>query len=292
MIPQRIKRETGRYALVDGIPYQMPVEGKNSPALMAIYTIDAGKARALMPGDEIHPIRLGRRALLVITVIDYRDTNIGKYIEFSIAIACTHGAKQAPSVLPILFMKPFGTGQYVYDLPVSTEISVKGGKGIWGMPKHQANLNYIITDQTVSSQYDLDGQMVMKIEIDRPRRTWLPLNMGAVNYCQFRGMLMKSQIYFKSKLGFSLLKRGSARLTFGDHPRAQALKDLRIGRNPLFTGFFPAVTGILDDHVDSWFLSYENPPQEALEGMESVVDLGLSQEWLAPPAASIKQSAK
>jgi hypothetical protein len=292
MIPQRIKRETGRYALVDGIPYQMPVEGKNSPALMAIYTIDADKARALMPGDEIHPIRLGRRALLVITVIDYRDTNIGKYIEFSIAIACTHGAKQAPSVLPILFMKPFGTGQYVYDLPVSTEISVKGGKGIWGMPKHQANLNYIITDQTVSSQYDLDGQMVMKIEIDRPRRTWLPLSMGAVNYCQFRGMLMKSQIYFKSKLGFSLLKRGSARLTFGNHPRAQALKDLRIGRNPLFTGFFPAVTGILDDHVDSWFLSYENPPQEAPEGMESVVDLGLSQEWLAPPAASIKQSAK
>jgi hypothetical protein len=292
MIPQRIKRETGRYALVDGIPYQMPVEGKNSPALMAIYTIDADKARALMPGDEIHPIRLGRRALLVITVIDYRDTNIGKYIEFSIAIACTHGAKQAPSVLPILFMKPFGTGQYVYDLPVSTEISVKGGKGIWGMPKHQANLNYIITDQTVSSQYDLDGQMVMKIEIDRPRRTWLPLSMGAVNYCQFRGMLMKSQIYFKSKLGFSLLKRGSARLTFGNHPRAQALKDLHIGRNPLFTGFFPAVTGILDDHVDSWFLSYENPPQEAPEGMESVVDLGLSQEWLAPPAASIKQSAK
>src|SRR5256884_6786093 len=104
MIPQRIKRETGRYALVDGIPYQMPVEGKNSPALMAIYTIDADKARALMPGDEIHPIRLGRRALLVITVIDYRDTNIGKYIEFSIAIACIHGAQQAPYVLTILFI--------------------------------------------------------------------------------------------------------------------------------------------------------------------------------------------
>ena len=29
-------------------------------------------------------------------------------------------------------------GQYVWDLPVSTEISVKGGKGIWGTPKHQA----------------------------------------------------------------------------------------------------------------------------------------------------------
>ena len=292
MIPERINRETGRYALVDGIPFQMPVEGKNSPALMAIYTIDADKARALLPGNEIHPLRLGQRALLVITVIEYLDTNIGKYIEFSIAIACTHGPKQPPGLLPVLFMKPFGTGQYVYDLPVSTEISVKGGKGIWGMPKHQANLDYVITDRTVSSQYDLDGQLVMKIEIDRPKRAWLPLNMGAINYCQFRGMLMKSQIHFKAKLGFSLLKKGSARLTIGDHPRAQVFKDLGIGRNPLFTGFFPAVTGILDDHVDSWFLSYESAPKEAPEGMESVVNLGLSQEWLAPPEAPVTQRIK
>jgi len=292
MIPERINRETGRYALVDGIPFQMPVEGKNSPALMAIYTIDADKARALLPGNEIHPLRLGQRALLVITVIEYLDTNIGKYIEFSIAIACTHGAKEAPSLLPALLMKPFGTGQYVYDLPVSTEISVKGGKGIWGMPKHQANLSYIITDRTVSSQYDLDGQLVMKIEIDRPKRAWLPLNMGAINYCQFRGMLMKSQIHFNARLGFSLLKKGSARLTIGDHPRAQVFKDLGIGRNPLFTGFFPAVTGILDDHVDSWFLTYESPPKEAPEGMESGVDLGLSQEWLAPPGAPVTQRIK
>jgi hypothetical protein len=189
-------------------------------------------------------------------------------------------------------MKPFGTGQYVYDLPVSSEISVKGGKGIWGMPKHQANLNYIITDRTVSSQYDLDGLLVMKIEIDRPKRTWLPLNMGAINYCQFRGMLMKSQIHFNARLGFSLLKKGSARLTIGDHPRAQVFKDLGIGRNPLFTGFFPAVTGILDDHVDSWFMTYESPPKEAPEGMESVVNLGLSQEWLAPPGAPVTQRIK
>ena len=292
MLPERIQRETGRYALVDGIPFQMPVEGKNSPALMAIYTIDAGKAQALLPGNEIHPLRLGQRSLLILTVIEYLDTNIGKYIEFSIAIACTHGVKQVPGLLPVLLMKPFGTGQYVYDLPVSSEISVKGGKGIWGMPKHQANLNYIITDQTVSSQYDLDGQLVMKIEIDRPKSAWLPLNMGAMNYCQFRGMLMKSQIHFNARLGFSMLKKGSARLTIGDHPRAQVYKDLAIGRNPLFTGFFPAVTGILDDHVDSWFLSYESPPKEAPEGMESVVNLGLSQEWLSPPEAPATQSIK
>ncbi len=264
----------------------LPVEGKHSPALMVAYPIDAEKAQALIPGNEIYPFRLWRKGLLVITVIDYRITSIGRYIEFSIAIACTHGSKRAPRLLPALFMKHYGTGQFVYDLPVSTEISVKGGKGIWGMPKHQANLDYIIGDQTVSSQYDLDGQMAMKIEIECPKSVWLPISMGAINYCQFRGMLMKSQIHFTSKLGFFLAKKGSARLTIGDHPRVQALKELDISPDPLFTGFFPEVRGVLDDHVDSWFLSYEHPPQQLPEGLESIVSLGLSQEWLAPPKRS------
>jgi hypothetical protein len=269
--------------LVDGIPFKLPVEGRDSPALMVVYSIDAKKARALLPGNEIYPFRLWRRGLLVITVIDYRITSIGSYIEFSIAIACTHGSNWAPPLIPALLMNYYGTGQYVYDLPVSTEISVKGGKGIWGMPKHQANLDFLIQDDTVSSQYDLDGQMVMRIDVERPKRAWLPLNMGAVNYCQFRGMLMKSQIYFSAKMGFSLFKTGSARLTIGDHPRAQPLKDLDISPEPLFASFIPAVRGVLDDHVDSWFLSDEQLPRQQPEGLASVVNLGLGREWLPPP---------
>ena len=34
-IPKRVKKYRGRYALVDNIPYQMPIYAKDSPALMA-----------------------------------------------------------------------------------------------------------------------------------------------------------------------------------------------------------------------------------------------------------------
>src|SRR5215470_14115871 len=97
------------------------------------------------------------------------------------------------------------------------------------MPKHQANLDFVIGDEWVSSQYDMDGQLLMRVDVQRPKRAWLPLNMGAANYCQFRGMLMKSYIYFKGKIGFSLFKKGSARLTIGDHPRIRPLKSLEVG---------------------------------------------------------------
>jgi hypothetical protein len=281
--PARLDRQAGRWALVDGIPFQMPVYCRNSPALFAAFSINADKARKLIPGNEIYPFRLWNKGVLVVSVIDYLDTNIGRYIEFSIAIACTHGARPAPRLLPALFMGHYGTGQWVFDLPVSTEVSVKGGKGIWGMPKHQGNLNYIIGDDVVSSQYDQGGMFAIKIEVQRPKSAWMPVSMHGVNYTAFRGMLFKSGVYFHGKLGFQLFKKGSATLTIGDHPRVQALKDLEINPNPILAAFLPAANGVLDDHSESWFLSEAKLPTVVPEGMESVVNLGQGQEWLAPP---------
>ena len=285
-IPKRLLRQTGRRALVDGIPFDLPVNSDQSPALMAAFPIDADKAAALLPGNEIHPFRLwGNTGLLVVTVIDYRITDIGKYVEYSIAIACSHGRKPAPPILNALFYKHYDVGQYVVDLPVSTEISVKGGKGIWGMPKHQGNLDFIITDDTVSSQYDLDGQFVMRIEIDKPKKAGFtpPMHVGAANFCQFRGMLMKSYIYFRGKMMLNLFSKAKARLLLGDHPRIAPLKTLNIRPDPIFTAYFPASNGVLDDYFESWFLTYDAMPQQAPEGFESVIDLDLNEDWLEPP---------
>jgi hypothetical protein len=281
-VPARIDRQAGRHALVDGIHFTLPVASDKSPALMAAFAIDAAKAARLMPGNELFPLVFGSRGLLVVTVIDYRLTNIGKYIEYSLAIACTRGARPAPPLLPLVFQRHYQVGQYVVDLPVSSEISVKGGKGVWGMPKHRASLDFLIGDDRVSSQYDLDGEMVTRIDVARPR-AWLPLNMGAANFCQFRGMLMKSSIYFKGRIGFSLFRAGSATLTLGPSRRADWLRDLEISERPVFAGFFPETRGILDDHFECWFNSYERPPEAMPEGLESVVDLGQSEDWLPAP---------
>lgn len=284
MIPARQRRLTGRHALVDGIPFVLPVDSSGSPVLMAGFTIDAARARALMPGEEIHPLRLpGGRGLLVITVIDYRVTDIGKYIEFSIGVACTRGSRRAPTLLPGLFRRAFGTGQFVVDLPVSTEVSVKGGKGIWGMPKHQANLDFTVTDEQVSSQYDLDGQLAMRIELDRPGGVRLPVRASAVNYCQFRGLLMKSSVYFRGGMHLGFGRRASARLYLGSHPRMDPLRDLDIASDPLFTAWLPTTSGVLDDHFEGWFLTSPEPVTQVPEGLESVADLGRSEVWLEPP---------
>lgn len=286
-LPSRIKNYTGRFALVDGIPFTLPVAAHNSPALMAIFPINPEKAKSFLP-QGIHPFRLWQKALLVVTVIDYRETTIGKYIEYSIAIACTHGAKPALPLLPALLPGVFKLGQYVVDLPVSSEISVKGGKGIWGMPKHQGQLNFLISANKVSSQYDLDGKLVAYIEIEPPTFTGIPVKTRASNYCAFRGMLMKSDILLDTHFGVRLGQSAKARFVIGDHPRLQALHELEIGP-ALAACYLPSITGILDDHIESWFLDYDQLPAKAPEGLASVVNLGLSETWLPAPTAPVPE---
>lgn len=291
-VPKRILDYTGRYSLVDGVPFTLPVKATNCPAFMAGFFCDYNKAKELMPGNELHPFKfINGKAIFMATIVNYVDTTIGKYIEYSLALAVTRGSKPAPAMLPALFMKSYHTGQYILDLPVSSEVSVKGGKGIWGMPKHKANLDFIDNGSMVSAQYEKDGQFAFRVEIEKPKNCNIPINVGACNYSHFRNMLMASYIYFKAKAGIKFGKNAKGNLYIGDHPRTRFMRDLNINSKPFFTLFMPSANGILDDYFENWFMTYEKKPDRVTpEGFESVINLGISEEWL--PAPSFKEYQK
>ena len=286
-VPHRQERLRGHHATVDGIKYSMPVNSDDSPVLMAAFPINKRAAAAILPGTELRPFSLGGKGLLVVTVVNYKSTDIGQYIEYSLAIAVTHGSRPAPPLLPLVFQKTFGLGQYVVDLPVSTEISVKGGKGIWGMPKHRASLDFVVTDSTVSAQYDDAGRLGCFVEIERPGPMGIPLKLAASNYCAFRGMLMKSDIYFEATGDIALGGNAKARLVLGDAPGVAVLKTLQPAEKPVFTAYLPEARGVLDDHYEAWFLTAPTAEEAARipggDPLESVVGLGQGQEWLPAP---------
>lgn len=285
-VPSRQRRLEGSHAQVDSIPYVMPVDTSDASCLMAAFPISAKAAKALLPGTELHPLSMGfGRGVLLITVVDYRRTDIGSYIEYSIAIAVTHGARPALPVVPLLLQRAAGLGQFVVDLPVSTEVSVKGGKGIWGMPKHQASLDFVVGQGAASALYEADGRLACLVEIARPPRTRLPMKLAADNYCAFRGMLMKSTIYFAGSADVGLGAASRGRLVLGG-ALAEKLRPLKIGKTPLFTVFIEKTKGVLDDHFESWFLTAPTAAATAAlqtDGLDSVAGLGRGEVWPPPP---------
>lgn len=287
-VPRRQGRLRGQRALVDGIGYDMPINSDDSQVILAGFSCDLAAAAALLPGKELHPVSLGRgRGLLLATVINYVVTDIGNYIEYSLGIAATHGRRPAPPLLPAVLPGLMKFGQYVVNLPVSTEISVKGGKGIWGMPKHQASLDFVVTDTTVSALYDKDGQRGCYLEVQRPAPTNLPVRMAGVNYCAFRGLLMKSYVYFDSEADVAIGRSARGRIEFGDAPGVAGLRTLDVADSPMLTVYMPKMHGILDDHFEAWFLTADTV-QDAEganwgEPLTSVTTLGYGRSWPAPP---------
>jgi hypothetical protein len=290
-VPARIRSQSGRYANVDGIPFQLPVACDPSPVVMAAFSIDLQRAGALLPGNELFPLKLLDKGVLLITVVNYLGTTIGKYIEYSIAIACTHGSDPAPPLLPAILQGAYQTGQFVLDLPVSTEISVKGGRGIWGMPKHQASLSFEADDDAIVAQYEADGMLGVALRVRSQKKMLVPLSLSVSSYAQFRGMLFKSYLYFDGHAAITLQNKDAAQLVIGNHPLVEPLKQLGIDPHPLFTACIPEARGTLDDHFECWFISAPEPPAISQPGLESVVPLGLGREWPAPPKIKVNFDA-
>lgn len=282
MIPgSRTRWLRGKHANVDNIPFRMPVETRSSPAIFAGFSIDPDAAQALLPGQELQIVRAFSRAILIVATVNYQDTTIGRYVETCLGVVCTHGRGKPLPLAPLALPFLYGTGVYIYDLAVSTQISVKGGLGIWGMPKRQGNLDFVETPGSVSSQYDFEGQIVSRLDVpNRPPR--LPFAFAGSAYGTFRGMLTKSRISGRGRVGLGL-GATSTRLLLGDHHRAEPLKAMDIDPTALFSGYAPAFKGVLNDHIETWFLTSDNPMATSETGMKDVMELKLSQEWLAPP---------
>lgn len=276
----------GRRAKVDGIEFEMPVANAPSPAMSAVYGIDAEAADKMLPGQELHPLAWRGRGALVVAVVDYKATSIGTYVEFCIGIACTKGRRRWPAPLAVLLARWSGLGVYIYDLPVSTEISVKGGCGIWGMAKRRANLDFVITDDMVSSQYSLDDQLVVRFDLPKPKSTRLPFRMSGAGYGAWRGLLTRSRIRMTGRAGVPWRARDRCSLILGDHPRAAPLHGLDISDCPLFCSYIPGAVGVLDDYIESWFLTGDPDPPEPDFGLDDVIGLGLSQQRLPDPDRS------
>lgn len=273
----------GKRAAVDGIEFEMPVANAPSPAISAVYSIDARAAAELLPGQELHPVQFGGRGALVVAVVDYQGTSIGTYVEFCLGIACTRGRRRWPLPLAVLFRQRSGLGVYIHDLPVSTEISVKGGRSIWGMAKRQASLDFVITGETVSSQYSLDDRLVARIDIPKPGTSPWPFRLSGVGYGAWRGLLTRSRIRMAGRAGIPWRSRGRCSLSFGDHPRAAPLHRLVVAERPLFCAFVPRAVGVLDDYVESWFVTGDHRAPRPEFGLADVVGLGFSQDRLPDP---------
>ena len=177
---------------------RMPIRTPAPVQLFAAFTIDGDKSRgtSCRATSFMRWRPRGRGILVLGAIINYQDTRgIGSLcgVLRSGWLATRAGASRG-ALRSLLFRSHHGTGIYIYDLPVSSEISVKGGLGIIrGMPKRHANLDFVGSKRQAGQQPVRPRRAAVLPDRGRPPAADAGSRCAraAVNYCAFRGMLMQ-----------------------------------------------------------------------------------------------------
>lgn len=203
--------------LVEGREIALPVVVRDATVVTASFVVPAAGIRRLLdPRLEVAAL-LGR-TLCIVTCVEYRDNDLGRYDEVGVAFLV-----RCPHVSPRV-------GAYIHRLPVTTAFSCAAGREVWGFPKIVADIRRSDARGRRTTTLIVDGAHALTLAVrvsGRRRVPERPLDAFAVR----DGVLWRTP--FASSAEGLGVRIGGASLALGAHPIADELRALGLGRRAL-----------------------------------------------------------
>lgn len=191
----------------------LPVLVRDASAGTAMFDVDRDAAQALVPGEAFTVVESAPgRAQLNLATIDYRDNDLGDYLEVGIT----------------LFVEPVGGGEagtFITHLPVDQQFTCEAGRGIWGFPKSVEEITTAYTDDSVTTTLEMDSQLVFRLALPRGGSDEMP-DMAMTTYTYIDGA-PHATAFSQGGRGSQVAVGGDGiELELGTHPIAAALRSL------------------------------------------------------------------
>lgn len=192
----------------------MPCVVRDASAGTAMFTVDARAARALVPSQfDIVETEPGR-CQVVLAVIDYRDNDLGDYLEVGITFFVTPAGAAADQA-----------GTYISRLPVDQQFTCEAGRAIWGFPKSVEDIALDGADGSVTCTLRMDGQLVLRLTLPRGGSDEMP-QLPMTTYTMIDRAPHRTA-FAQGGAGSQVLATGEGvTLELGDHPVAKELAGL------------------------------------------------------------------
>jgi hypothetical protein len=189
--------------------------------------------KTILPSKRMNPYRVTPwHCIVAISAFEYRDTDIEPYNEVSIAVPFVMD-RVSPLFTGVLRKAPEVPMMYIHNLPVTTEIARAAGVEFAGFPKFLADIGFERKGEWLSCQVNADGKHILtltgrktKLEL-RPRERIYPIT------CAHGRLLRLELIWSECNAGLSKAQ-SDVRLELGNHPIAQGLRGLNLGRVLLY----------------------------------------------------------
>jgi len=225
-----------RDVAVEGQAVRLPVVVRDATSMFATFLVPSAPARRLFPQSTIELAEVfPGRALLSLAAIEYRDNDLGRYLEMAVAfpVRLANGRRPWPLVGMALDFRAGRGGVYIHRLPVTTAFSCEAGRGIWGFPKTVSDLRFEDAGERRSASWTEGGRLVFALAAARGgRRSFRDAPLDA--YAIRDGVVRRTRFTSSGdEVGMHL----GATVTLGDHPWAEELRALGLPKRPLMSGW-------------------------------------------------------
>jgi hypothetical protein len=228
----------------------MPVFYYDITTINVAFLTPLNKIRALLPSARMFPLRATPwHAVTAITCFEYRDCDAGPYNEVSISFPITID-RPAPILTGLFRHIAEGPLTYVHHLPVTTDIALKFGIDFYNYPKFIASIDFKIENGWRYCRLAERSNHILTLSVRQ-------IPVKDFDHWRFHGITFRDGRILRSEVIVNVRKQAISRnpanvkLELGDHPIAQELRNLHLGRMVHFQ-YMPQNQAILTPVLESF----------------------------------------
>jgi len=228
---------------IAGTELRMPVQIRRADQHMAMFSVDADAAQAMIAdsGLEVCRVRPGR-AVVVLTFMHYIDGDLGQYHEYATNLMVNPPGSTTSGLSALQ-----SAGAFCHHMPVDQAFTLEAGRTIWGYPKVMADFT-VRPGRQFGFDVSIDGQLILGMDF----RPGLPVPSAFTSKTQEHPTYSHLDGVTRETLGKMALsgvryRLGGVRMRLGDHPYARELASLGLPKRALVTSSAQNVEMTFDD---------------------------------------------
>jgi hypothetical protein len=234
-----------------GTEIMRPVFYHDYTSIQVLFLTPVEKIRAFLPSRRLHPMRLTpRSAVTVISVIEHRDSGVGPYNLALIGFPVTVD-REAPILRGLLKAVTGGAGVFVWQMPENSHLPIESGIETVGYPKFMAKVGLEEGNGWMVGRVEEDDQHILSLSVRSLTTQKVDRRFPGDLYVHRDPWIRRVPFVTNIKQVGTSMKQGHARLELGDHPIADELRQLELGR-AINVQYSPESQQILGSVLDGW----------------------------------------
>ncbi|MCV7055845.1 acetoacetate decarboxylase family protein [Mycolicibacterium gilvum] len=219
---------------IAGTVLTMPVRVRRAHQHTAMFVVDAAAAQRMIDYSGLRVCRFGRgnrRALAVLMLMRYEDTDLGQYYEYGTNIMVNPPGTSPSQATGLRALQ--SAGAFVHHLPVDQSFTLEAGRTIWGYPKVMADFT-IRHGRQFGFDVSIDGRHA--VSMDFAPGIPMPSAFGSrpqvhSTYSHLDGVTRETE--GQMVLSGVRYRPGGVSLRLGEHPYAAELSSLGLPKRAL-----------------------------------------------------------